>query len=252
MPRLPSHLRFAAISGVLAVSAFAQYTEIPATVAPGKFRLEMDALNLILDREGEDKYTAVGAGIALVTTGITERWDIQVGAGLFISQRYESGNFTESNSGIGDIYVRTKWNFYSDEKLSMAILPFVKIPSNSGGVGNDSVEGGIILPWEVYLVGGFTMNAMVELDLVRNAADDGYDALWYASASVSRDFTKRLSVYAEFDAQKISDGTPWQATLGVGAYLTVSELLSWDLVMYRGLSRGAPDWNPVVRVNIGF
>lgn len=252
MLRLPLPLRLAAILSALTASVFAQYTEIPSTVAPGKFLLEMDALSLVIDREGLDKFTAVGAGLAIVTTGITERWDIQVGAELYISQRYESGNFTERNTGIGDVHVRTKWNFYSDEKLSMAVIPFVKIPTNSGGVGNDSVEGGIIVPWEVYLIGGFTMNAMVELDLVRNAADDGYDALWYASASVSRSFTSRLTVYAELDAQKTSGGSPWDSTLGVGAYLTISEVLSWDIVMYRGLSRGAPDWNPVVRVNIGF
>ncbi len=244
--------RLAALLLVLTGTASAQYTEVPATVEPGRFLLEMDALSLVIDREGLEKFTAVGAGLALVTTGITENWDVQVGAELYISQRYESGNFTERNTGIGDVYVRTKWNFYSDEMLSMAVIPFVKIPTNSGGVGNDSVEGGIILPWEVYLVGGFTMNAMVELDFVRNAADDGYDALWYASASVGRSFTSRLSVYAELDAQKTSGDSSWQSTLGVGAYLAISEVLSWDFAMYRGLSRNAPDWNPVVHLNIGF
>lgn len=245
-------LHVALLSCICAGTASAQYTEIPATVAPGRFLLEMDALSIVFDRDGLDKFTAVGAGLALVTTGLSENWDVQVGAEFFISQRYESGNFTERRTGIGDVHVRTKWRFFEDERLSAAIIPFVKIPTNSGGVGNDSIEGGIILPWEAYLIGGFTMNAMVELDLVRNDSDDGYDALWYASAAVGRSFTSRLSVYAELDAQKTTGGGPWQSTLGVGAYLTVSELLSWDFVMYRGLSRGAPDWNPVVRVNIGF
>jgi hypothetical protein len=136
--------------------------------------------------------------------------------------------------------------------ISIAVLPFVKIPTNRGGVGNDSVEGGIIVPWETYLIGGLTLNSMVEVDFVRNAADDGYDALWYASTAVNREITRRLTIYAELDATKTSGGGPWQSTLGVGAYLTVSEMLSWDFVLYRGLSRNSPDWNPIVRINVGF
>jgi hypothetical protein len=248
----PHCLGLVAIVPLLAVSAAAQYTELPTTVAPGRFLLEVDALSLVVDRQGSEKFTGLLAGFALVTTGLSSEWDIQLGAELFVSQRYESGEFTERRSGIGDVLVRTKWRFYEDEMVSIAVLPFVKIPTNRGGVGNDSVEGGIIVPWETYLIGGLTLNSMVEVDFVRNAADDGYDALWYASTAINREITRRLTIYAELDATKTSGGGAWQSTLGVGAYLTVSELLSWDFVLYRGLSRNSPDWNPIVRVNVGF
>ena len=232
--------------------AAAQYTEVPATVAPGKFLLEADALSLIIDREGLDKFTAVGAGSILVTTGLTSNWDIQVGAELFISQRYEAGSFTDRKSGIGDVYVRTKYRFYESEYVSAAILPYAKIPTNTGDVGNDSIEGGVMLPWEVYIFDSLVLNSMVDLSIIRNANDDGYEALVYASSAVSKQITKRLTVYAELDATKSSSTVPWQSTLGVGAYLTINDALSWDFVMYRGLNRNAPDWNPVVRVNFGF
>lgn len=230
----------------------AQYTEVPATVAPGRFLFEIDALSLVVDREASNRFTAVGAGNVLLTTGLAAHWDIQVGVELFLSQSYESGGFTDRRSGVGDIQVRTKWRFFEDDWFSIALLPFVKLPTNSGGIGNDSVEGGVIMPWEAYLPGEVTLNAMVELDLVRNAADDGYDALWYGSVALSRNLTRRLALYAEADAAKTTGGGPWQATLGLGAYWTVSEVLAWDFAVYRGLSRGAPDWNPVVRVNLGF
>lgn len=237
---------------LLASAAFAQYTEVPATVDPGRFRFEVDALSLIVDREGPEKFTGVGAGSILLTTGLTPTWDVQLGVEVFISQRFESGDFTERRAGTGDVYLRTKWNFYSSDHLSAAILPFVKVPTNTKDVGNDAVEGGVILPWETYIFGVLTLNSMVELDLVRNEADDGYDTLFYASSAVSKELTRFLSVYAELDATKAAGGSPWQTTLGVGAYITVSDHLSWDLVVYRGLNREAPDWNPVVRVNYGF
>jgi len=235
-----------------AVVATAQYTEVPATVQPGRFLLEADALSLVLDREGTERYTAVAAGAFFVSTGLTSRWDVQLGASLFVTQRYEQGGLTDRNSGIGDVYVRTKWNFVANEWVSAAILPYAKIPTASGGVGNDDVEGGVILPWEVYLPAAITVNSMVEVARMRNATDDGYGTFFRASSSDSRQVTRFLSLYAEFDAAKTAGGGPWQSTLGVGAFLTVSDAVSWDLALYRGLNRHAPDWNPVVRFNVGF
>lgn len=232
--------------------ATAQYTELPTTVAPGRFLLEMDALSLTVDREGGDKYTAVAAGTFLISTGLMKNLDLQLGAELLISQRAEIGGLKERNTGIGDIYVRSKWRFYEDDRFAIALIPFAKIPTNTGGVGNDSVEGGLIIPWQAYLFGALTMNAMVEVDAVRNAADDGYGFFWYGSAAVTRELTKNISVYGEIDAAKASGSAPWQTTVGFGLYWTVTSFLAWDFAVYRGLSRGAPDWNPVVRVNVSF
>ncbi|MDP1580923.1 MAG: transporter [Candidatus Didemnitutus sp.] len=252
--RTPSRVRsLIALAGlVLANSVSAQFTEVTSTVKPGSFLLEMDALSLVIDREAGDKSTAFAAGAFLVTTGLTKNWDLQLGAELFISQRIDLGGLKERNTGIGDIYVRTKWRFYEDERFEIALIPFAKIPSNTGGVGNDSVEGGLIVPWQAYLFGAVTLNAMVEVDVVRNARDDGYGLLWYGSAALSRELTKSLAVYAEIDAAKTSGTAPWQTTVGLGVYWSVTPFLAWDFAVYRGLSRVSPDWNPVVRVNVGF
>jgi hypothetical protein len=254
-PTIVSPVRFllASTCVIAALSASAQYTELPATVAPGKFLLETDAFSLVVDREGQEKFTGLIAGNVLLTTGLTSTWDIQVGAELFVTQRYESGNFTDRRAGVGDVYVRTKWRFVENDFVSAAILPYAKIPTNTDAVGNDSIEGGVALPWETYLFGGFlTLNSMVDLSFVRNANDDGYEMLVYASSAATKQLTKFLSFYAEIDATKSGSSYPWQATLGVGAYLSISDRLSWDFAMYRGLNRNAPDWNPIIRVNYGF
>ncbi len=232
----------------------AQLTEWPATVAPGRFLLEMDAISLTIDREGGDKYTAFGAASTFLTVGVAQNWDIQIGAELFISQKADRGGLSDRNSGIGDVYFRTKWRFYENTEMgaSAAVIPFVKIPTNSGGVGNDSVEGGVIVPWQATLAGGLVMYSMVELDLLRNDADDGYDTYWFGSMALSREVTSRIRLYAELAGAKSSGGSPWEATLGGGVTFNISENIWWDFAVYRGLSRGAADWNPVVRFNWGF
>lgn len=243
---------------LLLVGAFsplhAQITEWPTTVEPGRFLLEMDAISLTLDKDGGDKYTAFGAASTFLTTGLTQNWDIQVGAELFISQKYESGGFSERDSGVGDLYLRTKWRFYENPETgtAVAILPYVKFPTNSGGVGNDATEGGVIVPWTTRLAGGFEVYAMAELDFLRNDNDDGYDTYWYFSGALSRPITSMLGLYGELALGKSSGDSTTEGIFGAGVTLTLSERTWWDFALYKGISSGAADWNQVVRFNFGF
>ena len=247
-------LVLAAAGLLVAAGVRAQITEHPSTVAPGSFLLEMDALSLTLDKEGGGKYTAVGAGSVFLSTGLAQNWDVQVGAELFISQKFESGGFSERNTGVGDLYVRTKYRFYENTETGTmaAILPYVKIPTNSGGVGNDAIEGGIIVPWSTALLGGFHCDVMAELDFLRNDNDDGYDTYWYASASLSRSLTGALGLYGEVAVGKSSGASATEGIMGAGVTLALSENTWWDFAVYKGISRGAADWNHVIRFNFGF
>ncbi len=232
----------------------AQITEWTTTVQPGHFLLEVDALSLTIDREPGLKYTAFGAASTFLTTGLTKNLDLQVGAEFYISQKFDAAGLTERQSGVGDVYVRSKWRFYesADTYTSIAVIPYIKLPTNSGGVGNDAVEGGIIFPFQAELIGGFDFAAMAELDFLRNDADDGYDSYWFASASLGRQFFRAVGVYGEAAVAKSSGGAPWEGTIGAGATLTISKFAWWDFAVYRGISDGASDWTHVLRFNYGF
>jgi hypothetical protein len=232
----------------------AQFTEWTTTVQPGHFLLEMDAISLTTDHEPGLKYTALGAASSFLTTGITKNLDVQVGAEFYIAQKFDAAGFTDRQSGVGDVYFRAKWRFYESAStyLSAAIIPYVKVPTNSGGVGNDSVEGGIILPVQAELIGGFKFASMAELDFLRNDADDGYDSYWFASASLTRSLGSRIGLYGEAALAKSSGGAPWAGTVGFGATLTLTESAWWDFAVYRGISDGAADWTQVLRFNLGF
>lgn len=229
-----------------------QITEWPTTVKPGRFLLEMDALSLSIDKEPGYKYTAFGAASTFLSTGLADNWDIQVGAELFFSQKIETNGFTERDSGIGNVYVRTKWRFYDEGGSSVAIMPYVKLPTSSAASGNDSVEGGVILPWSTILPGDITMHAMAKLDFLRNDADDGYDTYWYGSAALRRQITKAIGVYGEATLGKSSGGASAEGLMGGGVTLAVSDSIWWDYAMYKGISKSAADWTHVLRLNWGF
>lgn len=243
-----------ALAGTAAVSG--QITESPYTVKPGSFLVEMDALSVSWDRDqpGGERTTVVAVASTILTVGLHDRLDVQVGADLFLSQKVDQGGLSERNSGIGDVYLRAKLTVWGDEASgsAVAVLPYVKFPTNRGGVGNDAVEGGLIVPWVRHLAGGGHLHAMGQVDLARNAADDGYDVFTFFSASLDRPLTRRVGIYGEVTAAKGTGGDPWASTVGAGATLALSEHAWWDFAVYRGLSRGAADWNPVVRFNWGF
>lgn len=251
--KLLTHL-FPVLFVLVATETSAQITEFPTTVQPGHFLLKMNALSFTVDREPGLKYTAFGAATTFLTTGITTRLDLQVGAQFYVSQRFDAAGLIDRRSGVGDMYIRAKYRFYesNDTYTAVAVMPYVKIPTNSGGVGNKAVEGGFIVPFQTELVGGFTLAAMGELDFLRNDADNGYDTNWSGSASLTRQFFNTLGIYGEAVAAKSSGGAPWAGTMGAGATLAVSKYAWWDFAIYRGISDGAADWTHVLRFNYRF
>ncbi|HLP25934.1 MAG TPA: transporter [Acidobacteriota bacterium] len=233
--------------------AAAQLTDVPLTVAPGRFLLEADVVSFAFDREEGEKYSAFAVGSVLVTTGLTERLDLQAGVDMFVSEKYESAaGFSDRHSGVGHFYLRTKWRFYETETSSAAVIPYAKIPNKGASVGNRSVEGGVIVPFETKLPGALLFNTQMGVELLRNANDDGYDTNWSGTAVLTRDLTRRISLYGEAILNRSTGGGGTIGTIGAGLYFTVSESLAWDLAVYRGISRAATDWNPVVRCNLSF
>ena len=230
----------------------AQITQWPTTVAPGRFLLEMNALSLTLDHEPGYKYTAFGAASTLLTTGLTDHLDLQLGADLYVSQRIETGSFTERKSGVGAMRVRTKWRFYDENGTAVAIMPYIKIPTNGDATGTKSTEGGVIVPWSTNLPTGFKFAAMAELDFLRNDNDNGYDSFWNASLALHRHVTKALGFYGEATLGKSSGGAPGEGKMGGGVTFAVSDNVTWDYAIYRGFSSGTSDWKHVLRLNWGF
>ena len=116
------------LSGLLlllaATSSHGQITKIPATVKPGRFLLEMDALSLTLDQQPGFKYTALGVASTFLSTGLTENWDIQLGADELLSLwvRDEYGCQTKCRVEA-DISREVH-----DSSINLALFPGISLP----------------------------------------------------------------------------------------------------------------------------
>lgn len=253
--RLPARLLSFALVSLFAgsVSGLAQVTESPHTVAPGRILFEMDGIRLSFDRADAagNTYSATAVASTIVSTGLTDTVDLQAGVDLFVRQKVEFRGLSDRDSGLGDLLFRVKWTFWKDDRrgMAMAVIPYVRIPSRTGGIAQAEKGWGLIVPAEFDLGGGAILGAMFQSDHVRDP-NGGYDATWTLSAYASRPITKRIGVYAESALTLPSSGfSDWEGTFGVGATYQLFEHLWFDYQIDRGLNRRASEWTHTLRVN---
>lgn len=246
-----------ALLAAAAAPVAAQVTETPDTIAPGKFFMRMDAVSLSFNRDesGPNKFSALGLATTILSTGLTRDVDVQVGLQFFLRETYEFRGASARRSGLGDVTVRTKWTYLRNEKLgaAAAVIPFIKVPTSTGGVGNNQVEGGIIFPWAMSLGTGTVAGAMAEWDLLRNDANEGYDSRWFTSAFLRQNIIGPWGAYAEatFGVSSATSSS-FAGSLGGGATWDFSKTLQFDYGVSRGVGGRATEWVHALRVRWEF
>jgi hypothetical protein len=252
--RSPARLFPAAVLAAFSLAAGlrAQVTEVPQTIEPGHVLMRMDAISFGLQPEAAapNEYRALALGTAIVSAGITDTFDFEAGAQLFLRDTFTSSGSDHTDSGIGDIQLRVKWTFWSDPSTGQAaaVIPYILVPTNSSAVGNDSTQGGIIIPWSFHTGVGLKAGAMVEVDELRNEANTRYDTRWYGSTYAQWELAHAVSVYGEATASATTEGSStYTGTLGAGATLSVSSNFQWDFEMSRVLGPGRNQWTQVLR-----
>jgi hypothetical protein len=224
-------------------------TESAYTVDAGHFQIELDLANFTRDRHtserngGSESWSFLNANIKL---GLTNHIDFQIVAPVF--NRVRNGP-----EGFGDLTFRVKANLWGNDggRTALAVMPFLKLPTASAGLGNDKVEGGLIIPFAAELSGGWGFGAMAEIDLLADDEGGGYHADFLTSFTFSHDLAGDLGGYVEF-VSVLSEETDWVASLNGGLTYGVSEDIQLDAGLRVGLTRAAEDLSPFVGVSIRF
>ena len=222
-------------------------TESPFTVEPGRVQIESSVGEYTRDRHNPEhadvRVETWSVAPVNVRVGLTQNAELQIVAAGFVEQTIEDREAGVSTRvrGLGDLWLRAKWNFWGNDggPTALGVMPFVKLPTAREGLGNEHVEGGVILPFAMELSGGWGFGAMTEIDVVRDADDDGYALVWVNTATLSHGITDTLGGFLEL-ASEAGEGKP---VLGFNCGLTfaVNENLQLDAGVNLGLSRTADD-----------
>jgi hypothetical protein len=234
-------------------------TESPYTVDAGHFQFEMDLVTYAHDEEkiGGEKTTIDAWAVAPINlkVGLCNRVDLQLVLETYADVRVRSGGVTQTRRGYGDTTVRLKCNLWGNDggATAMAVMPYVKLPTNQDGLGNNSVEGGLILPLAVSLPSGFGMGLMTQFDASRDFDGDGHHAEFINSITLGHDIVGKLGGYVEFfSAVSAKGGFSWIGTVDLGLTYGVTDNIQLDAGVNIGVTKTAADLNPFLGLSWRF
>lgn len=233
-------------------------TESPYTVDAGWWQLEMDVVAHTRehDKSGGNDITGTALSIANINLkiGLTSKIDLQTVIESYTRVKVKDniGGTQARISGFGDITSRLKINFWGNDGGSSAfgIMPFIKWPTNQHGLGNNSVEGGLIMPYARDLPGGWGLGVMTEIDIVRNETDTGYSTDWLNTVTVSHDLTEKLGCYLELT--HLTTRGPTIATFDCGLTYGVNKHVQLDAGANLGLTRATEDATIFLGLSVRF
>jgi hypothetical protein len=236
-------------------------TESPFTVDAGHFQIEIDLLAYTYDRGNapgaHETLKALSIAPINLKVGLLNNVDLQVVAQTYNIQwtHDRAANSRTSASGFGDVLLRCKTNLWGNDGggTAFGVMPFLKLPTNQGDLGNRAVEGGIILPLAIQLPGAWDLGTMVEVDHAQDSETSDYHEELIGSVTVSHDIIGRLSGYVEvFSNLSTQREADWIATFDFGFTYELGHNVQLDAGMNVGLTEAADDLNPFVGLSVRY
>jgi hypothetical protein len=215
----------------------------PYTVDAGHFQYETDIAVFGYGNSGgirTSDWTILDPTLKL---GLTNTIDAEMQITPYESLATKSALGRASISGIGDTIGRLKINVLGDDQgaVSMAVLPYVKIPTARSGLGNGKVEVGIILPIGFSVPGGFAVIVMPEGDFLKDDVRNAYHAAFDFLVNVSHPLDKRWTLYTEiFASQSFESQNSPVYTLDEALTYALTPNLQFDFGGNFGLNKVTP------------
>jgi hypothetical protein len=216
-------------------------TESPITVDAGHFQIETD---LIVFTRNNGETVSTTYNLMNLKAGITNHSDLQV----VIPSHVRQG----TNTGVGNTTLRFKQNLFGNEGgPSIALMPYVILPTQHPVFGESKFTGGLIVPVAFDAPGDFGIGMMFQLDKIPNPSGRGFKNQFISSFTAAHDLAWGLEGYIELFSQAL-DGAPWVATIDGGIILPVGEHVRFDLGANLGATEAADDITPFLGVSLRF
>ncbi len=227
-------------------------TDCPFTVDAGHFQVEMDFANLTYATPNSVRGNVRSEGFQIapmnLKVGMVNNLDFQLVLMPYQLEltKDEGSGAVQQKSGFGDITPRVKVNLTGNEGgfFSLALIPFVKIPTNQDHLGNRAVEGGLGIPF-AFDVPGWDAGFQTTFNCVQNDAGSGYHAEFANSVSVGHAVIGNVSFHGEFfGSVSTEENSHWIGTFDTWFTYQANKNLCLDAGVYIGATQAADNWHP--------
>jgi hypothetical protein len=135
-----------------------------------------------------------------VKYGLTAVIDLEANLVPFeIVHTHPAGGRAQTMSGIGDLYLRLKYQFINvgHGDLQVAAIPYIKAPTARLGIGNGAFEGGVIVPVNLKIGDRLILTSVPELDLELDQSGAGRHPNTAQLLNVALTLPRNLTLYGE-------------------------------------------------------
>jgi hypothetical protein len=232
-------------------------TEGPTTVDAGHCQFEMDFATFTYDRTDGVRTKNWNIAPFNIRVGLLNNVELSLIFESYLREVVDDrpARTISTLSGIGDFIARLKINLWGDDggQTALALFPFVKFPTTTGGLGNASVEGGAIFPFSMKLPAKVDMGMETGVSFLRNESGRNYHEEFVNSVTFTREIIGKLSGYCEFFSSVSTEhDSDWIGTVDLGVTYALTENLQLDCGCNIGVTHAADDINAFSGISVRF
>jgi hypothetical protein len=218
----------------------------PCTLDRGHVAIELGAVDWTMSRQAGVREDRIGAGETLVRYGVSDSLEVQLGwqGAAYVRQR-ASGEPAHHHTGVGDVTLAMRGNLRNPDGsgLSVALMPFVTLPTGGRAIGERDWTAGLIVPVSYELSHDVQLAFTGEADAAADAQGSGHHLAYSGTAGLSASLVKDLDATLELAIQR--DEVPGDAATallsGISLAWTPSEAVQLDGGANIGLDADSPD-----------
>ncbi len=186
-----------------------------------------------------------------LTYGLVRTIEIGAGFGGRIEAREDVLDFKESQGGVGDLVVGTKWNPLAEDRwfFSHALAFASKLPTADSDLGTGKVDFDLTYiaskslseGWSVHLNAGYTWAG--------DTGEESFEDIFHAGVAGGWQASERIELVAELYSDVLI-GRERDSALALAGGIRWGAFEGWvfDALVGAGLAGEAPDW----RMTVGF
>lgn len=219
-------------------------TESAYTVDAGHYQFELEIANI--EHDGGNKTYNFGEMNAKI--GLNSSTDFQLVLPIFSHQETDG-------EGFGDIVLRLKHNLWGNDSgtTACAVMPFLKLPSANGDLGNGEIEGGLIIPLSFQGPADWSCAVMTEVGVSLDEDGSGYHPVFLNSATASHGLTETTGIFLELVSSLSTDeGADSEAYFNTGCTWAITETMQLDGGVRLGLNSASADFTPFLGFSVKY
>ena len=197
-----------------------------------------------------------------VRLGVTQHLELLAGWTPYVHARTRTfgvpgGTAVSHTEGVGDVTLAVKQSLLNPDgkKLSIALQPFVIVPTAKAALGVGSVVAGVIAPISLALPADFALGLSPEIDHIANSGGRGHHVSYTMIGGISRQFGS-VSTGVELAGVHNDDptGRSTKATADLfAAYVPKAyPHIQFDAATYVGLNHDTPDIEFLIGISKRF